>query len=370
MKPCLLQFSLASFNILAGPAAQRQWYPYVQLKHLEWTRRRERLMNQMRNLHADIICCQEMNDFEAFFEPRMDALGYSGIYLQRPSLHVPPGGKRKTDGCAIFYNRDKFVELEDMRREVVFHDDHDRVGLGTVLRCPHGNDLLVGTTHIFWDSARVDDQLKEVDEFETTMKDLAESMLERQDHHTALGCVVAGDFNSLPGSQVYRRMSSSFLNALGANMTSAYQTCLGHEPLFTSVTHRRLSTIDYIWHSGNMRVDAIREMPAFTAVAAEPGPPEWEQASSHNECIISEHGIPNSQFGSDHLPIKAEFRIFEPCVCAKSQVKDEALEKSPAELETIMVEVLGETIAGVPEKTQEAGGHEGGGVSEPRASIE
>jgi mRNA deadenylase 3'-5' endonuclease subunit Ccr4 len=51
---------------------------------------------------ADIVCLQECedDDYQNIYLPALEAKGMIGTFRKRPGL--------KHDGCAVFYNKDKF----------------------------------------------------------------------------------------------------------------------------------------------------------------------------------------------------------------------------------------------------------------------
>lgn len=93
------------------------------------------------------------------------------------------------------------------------------------------------------------------------------------------------------------------------------------EPMHTTVNYRRCWTIDYIWYSQSSLVPSkILDIPDETVLRSEEGPPNWLNrlalSDSYNKSgrlpsgLNGNHnGIPNSRFGSDHVPIMAEFQF-------------------------------------------------------------
>jgi mRNA deadenylase 3'-5' endonuclease subunit Ccr4 len=93
------------------------------------------------------------------------------------------------------------------------------------------------------------------------------------------------------------------------------------EPPHTTVNYRRCWTIDYIWYSQSSLVPAkILDIPDESILRSEEGPPNWLNrlalSDSYNKSgrlpsgLHGNHnGIPNSKFGSDHVPIMAEFEF-------------------------------------------------------------
>lgn len=96
------------------------------------------------------------------------------------------------------------------------------------------------------------------------------------------------------------------------------------EPPHTTVNFRRCWTIDYIWYSQHTLVPRrILDIPSEAILRSEEGPANWfnrlamEDGYSRSGRLPTglqgnHNGIPNSQFGSDHVPIMAEFEFVQP----------------------------------------------------------
>lgn len=279
--------SVAQFNVLAGNLGTTQHFPYVQARWLNWAERRERLVSAMVALKADIICCQELNDFWTFFRPVMAQFGYDGVYVQRPSSSSNKGGwsgQFKLDGCAIFYRTDR-LRLEQAY-SFVYADEFDRVAL--FVRLQHrgsGREFVVATTHLYWDSTRPDVQIAELQEFDAVLSAIT-------DESTPV--FVAGDFNNGPQSVPVTYVRNEM------QLASAYGGPNGEtEPPFTSFNYRRKWTIDYIFYNPALsRVVKLATPFTLADMTADPGPADWDPEV---------RGIPNSRVPSDHIPLCATF---------------------------------------------------------------
>ncbi|ETW05713.1 hypothetical protein H310_03421 [Aphanomyces invadans] len=316
-------FSIAQLNILASNLAKPDRFPYVQPTVLEWTTRKEILVRQLTSLQADVLCLEELSDYWTYFRPTFLELGYDSVYVKRPSGHVSEwSGQKKLDGCGLFFRQSKF-SLKEVE-SVNFSDEHDRVALLVLLEEIATSELvLVGTTHLWWNSAKVDHQLKQLIELNREMNDMADAIHAKYRlpaGHT-VPVVVCGDFNNSPSSLLYRYMENSFLRPK-CSMKSAYANyCIGdgsassaeqvesggNEPPHTTVNFRRCWTIDYIWFSSeHLRPDSVLEIPSEEALRSEDGPEGW-QASLPSNAATNQNGIPNSVHGSDHVPLLATF---------------------------------------------------------------
>jgi mRNA deadenylase 3'-5' endonuclease subunit Ccr4 len=96
------------------------------------------------------------------------------------------------------------------------------------------------------------------------------------------------------------------------------------EPPHTTVNFRRCWTIDYIWHSTSGLVPTrVLEIPSEAVLRCEEGPPDWFNRLAMLDSYSklgrlpsgfqgNHNGIPNSRFGSDHVPLMAEFAFVAP----------------------------------------------------------
>ncbi|MBE7179780.1 MAG: endonuclease/exonuclease/phosphatase family protein [Terriglobus roseus] len=106
--------SVLSWNILCDRYCTQALYGYTPSAALEWAHRRERILQELKGRRPDIISLQECDEesFEDFFSPELAANEYKGVYYPKMRAERMAGKERKTvDGCAIFFNRQKYVAL-------------------------------------------------------------------------------------------------------------------------------------------------------------------------------------------------------------------------------------------------------------------
>ena len=87
---------------------------------LEWPTRRFRMIEEIAQHNADVICLQEIDHFN-FFRKALATLGYVGHFTPKPdSPCLNLADNSGPDGCAIFYKKDKFdlVTLDSRVLEV------------------------------------------------------------------------------------------------------------------------------------------------------------------------------------------------------------------------------------------------------------
>lgn len=170
-------------------------------------------------------------------------------------------------------------------------------------------------------------------------------LLDGSGHSPAtLPVLVCGDFNNLPSSPVYRYMMDAFMRQEhGAVPTDApsgsdapaacFRSAYGQyqaavrgaealdwtaesrgegEPSFSTVTHRRSCTIDYIFHNQLLRPTAVLSEPPLAKLKCDmpiPSSRAGDTAAAPSAITLVAHAIPNATFGSDHLPIMATFEL-------------------------------------------------------------
>jgi mRNA deadenylase 3'-5' endonuclease subunit Ccr4 len=174
-------------------------------EHLKWNFRKDMIGSAIQNCAADILCLQEVDHYDDFYEPFLSNIGYSTIYLQRP--------KRK-DGCLIAYKKDNF-ELSAVE-EIQFDDIVDfmpsdsarsnvkrsNVALIALLtnKLKPENAFVISTAHLYWNERR-----KEVKKMQTQyLYGRVESFLSSNALPEQTPVVIAGDFNSIPLSEPYQ----------------------------------------------------------------------------------------------------------------------------------------------------------------------
>ncbi|CEG36739.1 Glucose-repressible alcohol dehydrogenase transcriptional effector CCR4 and related proteins [Plasmopara halstedii] len=349
------KITVVQLNILASNLATRNHFPYVLESSLNWENRKMTLLRQLDALDADVLCLEELSDYWTFFKPELQHRGYDSVYLKRPSIHVSNwSGEKKHDGCGIFYKKEKF-ELKEFEA-VNYHDPHDRVAVLALLKMrKFAQFVLIGCTHLWWNAKKVDHQMAELYELEEEIIRMSSDVQDKYNHDLAktltgqnkVPIVLCGDFNNSPESPIYDYMENSFMqkpnlegiseifrsayafykpNALASALKSSDEAIdveegKKSEPPHTTVNYRRCWTIDYIWYTKSSLVPSrVLAIPPESELRAEDGPGNW-----FNRLVMSDNvnrlgrlpsglhgnynGIPNSVYGSDHVPIMAEFEF-------------------------------------------------------------
>ena len=307
-------FSVLQYNILAGNLGTAGHFPYVKKESLAWETRKKLIVENVVEKGASIVCMEELNDYEEYFKPTMSKFGYDSVYAKRPSLHTSSwSGVTKYDGCGIFFQESLFDYVDS--DTLVFNDTHDRIALFVLLRMKNGGkNIIFASTHLYWNIKKIDVQLAELRELGNKLKQLKDKWfgIDSSPHVN-----VAGDFNNTPGSHVYQYMEndlafkSAYRDYKSAKANIKFPGV--NEPPHTTVNYKRCQTIDYIWHSPNLEPTALLEIPSEEELRSECGPPGWEDAVNKEKgkyilkTSSNNNGIPNSRYGSDHVPIMARF---------------------------------------------------------------
>ncbi|KAG7394236.1 RNA exonuclease ngl2 [Phytophthora boehmeriae] len=207
-------FRVMSFNVLADylvindskvePAKRHQKY--------KWEYRRDGLVREILAYEPDIVCLQEVDHFEDFFEPKLQKAGFVGVYKRRT-------GETTHDGCAIFIKKSKCRIVSSHPIEYFVEDDpvlnRHNIALAAVVETIERNSgstpkrFVVANTHLLFNPGRGEIKIAQLDmllNFLTTL---------RQQHNPMLPVLLGGDFNLTPNSAIYHYLSTGELNASG-----------------------------------------------------------------------------------------------------------------------------------------------------------
>ena len=358
--PSTRSFTLMQYNILAGNLGTPEHFPFAKPHLLHWPHRRAAIVDKIKAMLTPstsststptsppppsstssspspapppspdslptFLCFQELTDYWTYFEPQLSALGYSSIYVKRPSLHVSNwSGTEKHDGCMVAYQSGVVERVVDVE-QINYDDAHDRVALLVLLEWKEkvkgcSPYVLLATTHLYWDAKRLSVQVNELDHLLTSIGRMQAKWTQAGvedggrgkdgeeggggDAALPIPTVIAGDFNNGPSSQIYSRVvahhtfhplktsrpavtaaaaatssSSSPSSSSSSSSTSppppmrhwlyrydSSYAASGKEPPCTSVTNRRCWTIDYIFYS-----QAATLLPLSAAPSTPPAP--------------------------------------------------------------------------------------------------
>ncbi|XP_052155907.1 carbon catabolite repressor protein 4 homolog 4-like [Oryza glaberrima] len=322
------QFRLVSYNILAQVYVKSAFFPHSPSACLKWKTRSKAVLSELKSFEADLMCIQELDEYDTFYKKNMENSGYSSIYIQRS------GDKR--DGCGIFY-KPKSMEL--VQKEVLHyndlvekyvHTDHvnsdtsnnsspteeaskkvdnnkhgdpndprfrlkrDCVGLLAAFKLndPCDHILIMANTHIYWDPEWIDVKLAQAKYLLSRVTQFEKLISNKFNCKPSV--MIAGDFNSTPGDKVYNYLvsaNSDSTDEAPIKLRSLY-AANGGEPEFTNCTPGFTGTLDYIFLSDGSSVKPTSLLRI----------PRGDSADVQG-------GLPNFHHPSDHLPIGADFQV-------------------------------------------------------------
>ena len=217
-------FKVFTYNILTEKYSSG--FDYCPKPFLDWSYRKQKLLNEIVSSDADIICLQEVEarQFKEYFQPALSNSGsYDGVhYLESRSHDMTEEERHLYDGGAIFFKRDLFkleeekvIEFEPIalqRSQDEPRSDFSRMlskdNIAIIVRLMHipsGQKLIVGNVHLHWNPEFCDVKL--------VQSIMRSEELERYSlQHLNAAVILCGDFNSLPTSGVYEFLSKGTLS--------------------------------------------------------------------------------------------------------------------------------------------------------------
>jgi len=104
-------FTILTYNVLAELYATNDMYPDTPAWCLSWGYRRRNLLREISKYGADIVCLQEVQSdhYEDFWNKEMTNIGYDSVYKRKTTeIFTGAGSGFAIDGCATFYRSSKF----------------------------------------------------------------------------------------------------------------------------------------------------------------------------------------------------------------------------------------------------------------------
>ena len=311
----VISLRLGTFNMLAdeltkgyeqkGKKKNYQHYAFkCSPKYLDFFNYRlPRLIFEILQYNLDVVCCQEVEQSQ--FDTIRQCLNYGimtrkhkgsdddavceydGIFMKKTSVlgRVPRHLKKKahnhcSDGCAIFWNKNKYNKIEEYSEKLTFGTEGFNKKTGKYKKSPNivicvrlqpidqskndeNKNLDIWTTHL---KAGRDDN-NELLRY-GQVQDLMSHILHFSDLKTS-HVIICGDFNSSPDNSdgvtpmVYPWMMNNIhydLNDKGGDInkekngvkwTTSWMSCIGNEPEYTHyagwMDRITKCTIDYIF---------------------------------------------------------------------------------------------------------------------------
>jgi CCR4-NOT transcription complex subunit 6 len=303
--------SIGTFNILCNFYASRLTYAPSWVLNPEF--RKEAILQEITSYNVDILCLQEIevHNFLEFYKGQLEMrCEYESILCPKGRSRVV-ADKRNVDGCAVFWKRGRFSLVESFQVDFlqrITQDERfcrnqellsrygrrDNVALVVVLEMPSGHSVVVTNVHVFWDPEFPDVKL-----LQTLL--LLEELTRIRQRYRHASLLLAGDFNSLRDSSVYKSIVGFKADTLDfgnvqwgldnfshpLRLYDAYST---QDLSFTNFTPSFKGTIDYIFYGDGLTLTSVLS------------PVEDE----YTEGVV---GLPSIHFPSDHIFTAAKFAL-------------------------------------------------------------
>ena len=207
----------------------------------------------------------------------LSSLGYTGHFVPKPDspcIYLPSNSG--PDGCALFYRSDQWELVGEVQSRIleVWHVQSNQVVVAASLRSRStGKEVCLATTHLKARSGALlatlrNEQGKDILDWLATVRQ-------------GRPLVLTGDFNADPSEPVIRTVREK--------LASAYPEDTPYTTWKVRETGEQRSTLDYIFHSEEVEVQATLDMPSEEQIGAE--------------------RLPSDAFPSDHLSLVADLRI-------------------------------------------------------------
>lgn len=316
-------------------------FPLTDGPLLKWKKRSKAIVEHINRLLPDgtgdsclvpeILCMQEVDNFDNFFHGKLKRLGYERVcYKQRTCKN----GVKK-DGSLVAFRRTRFelietnhIEFNDIARTAPNCNDEDSakdylirdcVGAICVLRdLVFGGLYVVASVHLYWNPRCNDVKLLQAAMLMQRLNEVAHM------HEEIRGVVVCGDFNALMDSSVVRLLTKGFLDRkhpecanLEPHVADYIDRLLSecrtvdkfkssyslHHPHVSTVTHKFNGLLDYIFYKEMCDGYDSGTCSAVAATLDLPCVKECRKAR-----VLA---LPSKECPSDHLPIAAVLNFGE-----------------------------------------------------------
>ncbi|KIW16792.1 hypothetical protein PV08_03982 [Exophiala spinifera] len=345
-----------NYNILCARYATSSQYGYVPERVLTWAYRKTLILEEIREINADIVCLQELDrtSYDDFFRAELSRSGYKGYYAQKSRAETLGENAKFVDGCGTFWKDKKYMQLDsqhlvlgrkaveragasvsaDMLNRVWQRDD-----IATVVFLENrvtGSRVIVANAHVYWDPAFKDVKLIQTAVLMEEVGKLADKYAkmppatnkqafrfsEVEDEQlpepgpslsynsgTQIPMIICGDFNSGANSAVYELFTQK-------GMSARHNDLAGRD--YGSLTDNGLQhqfTLKSSYAAIEDEMPFTNYTPSFVDVL------DYIWYSSNTLRVIGllgaidpEYlkrvpGFPNFHFPSDHIAIVAEFKV-------------------------------------------------------------
>jgi mRNA deadenylase 3'-5' endonuclease subunit Ccr4 len=168
--------NLVTYNILAPINGEGEKHAYAPVSVTKWTRRRDKIVDEIRKLKCDILCLQEMSakGLKETFIPKLGALGLECCAYAPSKQADRSRGKyaHRQIGNAVFIRSEKLKVLSAKRIHLKdftplesctshnfvtdVHSRHDSMAMVQVQVKDSNEILIICNAHFYWNPNRAD----------------------------------------------------------------------------------------------------------------------------------------------------------------------------------------------------------------------
>jgi mRNA deadenylase 3'-5' endonuclease subunit Ccr4 len=355
----LLLAAILSYSVISGPLhGEGSKHTYASVSVTKWTRRRNKIMEELQALKASILCLQEVSQrgLKETFIPQLRTLGLecSGFAPSKPSTMNRGPLAHKNVGCAIFHDSKCFRSLASKRVHLrdytplarcqshqLYVDVYTKMNplvLVHLLHTASNQSVVIANTHLYWNPERAD--------IKVLQTAACANAIDR--FITEIGCtstnkppvILCGDFNSFP-DVLHPRTGASMESGPFQLLRNGVLT--EHHPHHPDVWHGSMQVRVEKPHLGELRTNIIMENmyyvdpafrdahPLFTTrtddfqgwvdhifitdrvdVHRLLATPVRAREGDASEKAVAFGAIPSKVYPSDHLPIGMICKLKEP----------------------------------------------------------
>ena len=318
--------NLCTFNTLAQTYTNGKYFPYASHTSLTRTKRLSNVSKQIHSLNPDVICLQEVDSdlIEPFWRKTVSTpMDYTLFYVKRPfkkdsevimwkndlfepvPLRIDEGDAPawiKVNGANKFHVEfDDFPECRLSPKDKTASADGKTtatscIAISAVLKHKKSNAIFVFTAiHVYWKWMFPDVQFAQISKA-VELSEALVSLVKKQypDDSAKYGVfsTVAGDMNADVNAEAYLNAKKKFPHSVYEEWPPEAKGAG-----YTNYTTQFKGWLDHIlWFDAPefpLALDAVVNLPT-------------------DKVLSEESAIPNSKFGSDHIPVMVRFRIPEP----------------------------------------------------------